>query len=89
MDEMGISNQVCSDMLQIPSQGVKFVDRSYAESHGLVGIAPLEEWDRANSYSPLEEWDRANSYSPREESGRAKGYLLREGWDRDKRHSPH
>ena len=44
MDEMGISNQVFSDMLQTPSQSVNFVDRVYAESLGLVGIAPLEEW---------------------------------------------
>ena len=60
MDEMGISNQVFSDMLQTPSQSVKFVDRFYAESHGLVGIAPLEEWGRA----PWEEWGRAKRHSP-------------------------
>ena len=55
MDQMGISNQVFSDMLQTPSQSVNFVDRFYAESHGLVGIAPLEEWGRAKSHSPWEE----------------------------------
>ena len=60
MDEMGISNQVFSDMLQTPSQSVNFVDRFYAESHGLVGIAPLEEWGR----TPLEEWGRAKRHSP-------------------------
>ena len=60
MDEMGISNQVFSDMLQTSSQSVNFVDRFYAESHGLVGIAPLEEWGR----TPLEEWGRAKRHSP-------------------------
>ena len=59
-EEMGISNQVFSDMLQTPSQSVNFVDRFYAESHGLVGIAPLEEWGR----TPLEEWGRAKRHSP-------------------------
>jgi hypothetical protein len=54
MDEMGISNQVFSDMLQTPSQSINFVDRVYAESHGLVGIAPLEEWGRAKRHSPHE-----------------------------------
>ena len=55
MDEMGISNQVFFDMLQTPSHSVNFVDRFYAEIHGLVGIAPLEEWGRFKSNSPWEE----------------------------------
>jgi hypothetical protein len=48
MKEMGISDQVFSDMLRVPSQEIKFVSRSYAEKYGLVGDDPAwEEWRRA------------------------------------------
>lgn len=50
MKEMGISDQVFYDMLKIPSQDVKFVNREYAKRTGLVGYDPAwEEWTRALS----------------------------------------
>lgn len=49
MREMGISDDVFSDMLRVPSQEVRFVGRDYAEQHDLVGRDPAwEEWTRAN-----------------------------------------
>lgn len=48
MKEMGISDRVFSDMLKVPSQNVRFVDRAYAKEQGLVGTDPAwEEWSRA------------------------------------------
>lgn len=48
MKEMGISDKVFTDMLRIPSQKVRMVDRDYAKEHGLVGTDPgFEEWWRA------------------------------------------
>lgn len=48
MKKMGISDQVFSDMLKVPSHEIRFVDRAYAKKHGLIGTDPAwEEWSRA------------------------------------------
>lgn len=50
MKEMGISEKVFSDMLRVPSQSIRFVDRDYANEQGLVGTDPgWEEWSRAKA----------------------------------------
>lgn len=64
MREMGISDEVFKDMLRVPSQEVRFVDRDYAEQHDLVGRDPAwEEWTRAREVKQKGEatvlaWDR-------------------------------
>src|SRR5260370_23415869 len=48
MKHMGISEQVFSDMLKVPSQEIRFVGREYAERYNLLGTdAGWEEWVRA------------------------------------------
>lgn len=48
MKRMGIKDDVFNDMLKIPSQEIKFVNRDYAEMYNLVGVDPgWEEWSRA------------------------------------------
>ena len=48
MKNMGVSDNIFSDMLKTPSQDIKFVSRDYAEENNLIGVDPgWEEWSRA------------------------------------------
>lgn len=50
MKEMGIADQVFSDMLRVPSQEIRFVSPHYAEQYRLVGEDPAwAEWMRARA----------------------------------------
>jgi hypothetical protein len=61
MKQMGVAEQVFSDMLAVPSQEVKFVGRDYGEKTRLLGIDPgWEEWQRARDISYWgEQWVKA------------------------------
>lgn len=48
MREMGISDQVFSDMLRVPSQEIRFASEAYLERCALSGKDPAwQEWQRA------------------------------------------